>query len=105
VRRWSGEYSDAASIVELLQLLAEPVVSKIARFAWPNVARSDEGVSVKSTTRIRGGNIKGDTGGRNTIDLVGSPGFILPVCECVCACVPDYACVPWYLSGRLAEDV
>jgi len=37
------------------------------------------GISNKSTSQIRGGHIKGDTGGFNSVELIGSPGYIIPV--------------------------
>ena len=37
------------------------------------------GVANKSTTRIKGGAIRGDYGGRNSIEMMGTPGYITPV--------------------------
>eukprot|EP00750_Incisomonas_marina_P025457 INCI548.1.p1 GENE.INCI548.1~~INCI548.1.p1 ORF type:complete len:524 (-),score=76.73 INCI548.1:677-2248(-) len=40
---------------------------------------ADFGVANKSTTRIKGGAIRGDYGGRNSIEMMGTPGYITPV--------------------------
>ncbi len=44
-----------------------------------NVRIADFGISNKSTARIKGANLKGDMGGRNSVEMVGTPGYITPV--------------------------
>ncbi len=40
---------------------------------------ADFGISNKSTRRIKGANLEGDMGGRNSVEMVGTPGYITPV--------------------------
>ena len=57
--------------------------SILLNWQW-TVCFAATGISNKSTSQIRGARLKGDTGGFNSVELIGSPGYIIPVRQLLC---------------------